>query len=229
MSIPRVLHFIWIDPDDPGGANPQLPEEVLPQLARWRKTHPGFRQRVWSLADITGDLGRVLDTDVGELVMQCNFAAMQADIARLAIIHRQGGVWNDLKNFPRRPFLGALVSKFDLVLCERFPTPANPDTSGTLSNSWFAAAAGNRFIEGCLREVIDNVQARRQGSVFGLTGGGVFDRVARSADAPDLFADSCVLTWQQAWREYMRRKAMHYNRGDRHWSKRQKSEPKYRT
>jgi mannosyltransferase OCH1-like enzyme len=87
-GIPRVIHRIWLG-DEP-------PERVVQLETEWRQMHPGWAVHTWR------------DWDLPFLRNQLWFdrathPAQQADIARLELLHRIGGVYVDTDLAPLRP------------------------------------------------------------------------------------------------------------------------------
>lgn len=78
--IPRVFHQIW------------LGEAEFPYAAEretWQRHHPDWEHRFWTEADVPGDLEL---REVSNLLRQ---PAERADILRLELLHRHGGVYID--------------------------------------------------------------------------------------------------------------------------------------
>jgi mannosyltransferase OCH1-like enzyme len=81
-QIPRVLHRIWLGPAP-------LPEEHQAFGASWTRHHPDWEQRLWRDEDLQG-----LDLPA-EIVARAETPAQLADVARLHILARHGGVYVD--------------------------------------------------------------------------------------------------------------------------------------
>src|SRR5262245_53320466 len=78
--IPRVLHQIW------------LGEEPFPyerERETWRRQHPSWKLELWTEADVPGDL------ELREVANRLRQPAERADILRLELLHRHGGVYLD--------------------------------------------------------------------------------------------------------------------------------------
>lgn len=86
--IPHIVHRIWI-----GGP---LPADAARFEQRWRELHPQWTIRTWR------------DWDLPALRNQAAFdravtPAQKADIARLELLHRYGGVYADTDTEPLQP------------------------------------------------------------------------------------------------------------------------------
>jgi inositol phosphorylceramide mannosyltransferase catalytic subunit len=78
--IPRVFHQIW------------LGEAEFPYTAEretWRRRHPDWEHRLWTEADVPGDLR------LTEAANRLRQPAERADILRLELLYRHGGVYVD--------------------------------------------------------------------------------------------------------------------------------------
>ena len=80
--IPRIFHQIWLGPDP-------FPEEYVELRETWRRNHPDWEHRLWTEADLPDDLER---REAYDLLRQ---PAERADIFRLELLHRWGGVYVD--------------------------------------------------------------------------------------------------------------------------------------
>jgi mannosyltransferase OCH1-like enzyme len=105
--IPRVFHRIWLGPDP-------MPEEYVRLGQTWKRNHPDWQHHLWAETNLPTDLER---HEVYELLRR---PAERADILRLELLHRLGGVYVDADLESLKPidplldsvscFLGALDS-----------------------------------------------------------------------------------------------------------------------
>ena len=78
--IPKVFHQIW------------LGDEPFPygrERETWQRHHPDWEHRLWTEADVPGDL------ELREAANRLRQPAERADILRLELLHRHGGVYLD--------------------------------------------------------------------------------------------------------------------------------------
>ncbi len=75
-----ILHQIWLGP------NP-LPEEFAAYGETWRRHHPAWDYRLWTEDTLPPDLARL------EVYERLRFPAERADILRLELLWRDGGVY----------------------------------------------------------------------------------------------------------------------------------------
>src|SRR2546422_1461942 len=79
--IPHVFHQIWLGPDP-------FPPEYVSYQENWRRLHPGWELRFWTEETLPAGCR----PEVYELLRQ---PAERADILRLEVLERQGGVYVD--------------------------------------------------------------------------------------------------------------------------------------
>ena len=104
--IPRVFHRIWLGPDP-------MPGEYVRLGETWRRNHPDWEHHLWAETNLPTDLR----PEVYELLRR---PAERADILRLELLHRLGGVYVDADMESLKPidpllegvscFLGSLDS-----------------------------------------------------------------------------------------------------------------------
>jgi hypothetical protein len=97
--IPRRLHQVWLGPRP-------VPDRWA---SRWRRRHPRWAYRLWREADIEPILPIELRPAWQHFLGKGNWHGA-ADIARLAILQREGGVYMDIDSEPvraldRAPFM----------------------------------------------------------------------------------------------------------------------------
>lgn len=87
MTIPRVLHQVWV-----GG---RLPEHLAPCVRSWRRLHPTWEYRMWTDQDLGWLANRDLFDRAAELVPDDAVGQFRSDLARYEILHRHGGLYVD--------------------------------------------------------------------------------------------------------------------------------------
>ena len=129
--IPRVFHQIWLGPDP-------LPEEFRRYRQSWTRRHPDWELRLWTEENLPAGLRRA---EVYELLRQ---PAERADILRLELLHREGGVYVDFDVECLRPIDELLED----VVCF-----AGRLDSGRITNTILGSVSGHPFFERTLQEV----------------------------------------------------------------------------
>jgi mannosyltransferase OCH1-like enzyme len=132
MLIPRVFHQIWLGPDP-------FPAEYAGYQQTWIAHHPGWELRLWTEDTLPAGLSR------GEVYERLRAPAERANILRLELLQRHGGVYVDT-DFECRRSIEPLIEDADL-----FITLAKP---GRVNN----ALMGSRPGHPALAEALERVQ-----------------------------------------------------------------------
>lgn len=82
--IERIFHQIWIN-----SSNPDLPDRFKQFRDTWLARHPDWEYRLWNLENLE------FDPSCAALLPKCQHAAQMADLLRMEIIYRYGGVYVD--------------------------------------------------------------------------------------------------------------------------------------
>ena len=128
--IPRKLHHVWLGPRP-------VPEE----WARvWQAMHPGWTQRIWREADIAGL--EMPNRAAYEIFLASRNWHGASDIARVAILSQEGGVYVDIDSRPLRSLEGAPFMAVSFFAAYE-PTPSLP---GRLANGTIGAEAGHPIL-----------------------------------------------------------------------------------
>lgn len=129
VVIPRVLHHIWFGPKD-------VPEDWR---SVWQRMHPGWEHRLWREADMAG---LPLDARFGDFLERGVWHGA-ADLARVAILRRHGGVYVDIDSKPLRSFEGASFMGAAFFAAYE-PTPSIP---GRIANGTIGSIAGHPILD----------------------------------------------------------------------------------
>jgi len=174
--IPRIFHQIW------------LGEEPFPYTSEretWRRLHPDWEHRLWAEDNLPGDL------ELAEAGNRLRQPAERADILRLELLHRHGGVYLDadfecLK--PIDPLLDGVTCFLGLL------------DSGRVSNAVIGAVPGHPLLAKAMAEV-------RPRSTYGPvdregTGPLLLERVRRGIDGVALFEPNVFYATEREQAEY---------------------------
>lgn len=142
--IPRILHQLWLGPAE----RPALADAWT---ARWIKMNPEWELCTWRV-DVRQDLqgamlsnehfGHSIAGEIFELLQQCRRPHQIANILRLHLLERLGGIWIDHDVEPLKP-LGGLVDSGEAFASPFRWTPG-------VNNSFMAAVAGHPWLKRCL-------------------------------------------------------------------------------
>lgn len=135
--IPRILHQIWV------GTAP-VPERWA---QAWRDMHLGWEYRLWREPDIAA-LG--LENSLAFATYMATVRPYgAADVARVEILYREGGVYVDIDSRPLRSLEGAPFMDAGF-----FAGYENPNHPGRIANGTMGAVAGHPV----LRTYIDLIR-----------------------------------------------------------------------
>lgn len=226
MSIPRLIHQIWIEPR-PGYGAP--PPSVADNMRRWQELHADYIHICWSISSLHQTFAQSEHKEAIEALDACNIPAMQADVARLLLLRHFGGFWIDLKTQPRKAFLDELL-KFEAVFVEHHPSPKLPNPHRFLINSFIGCVPEQSIVSSCFSKVIENIHSRMRGSVFDVTGAPWLTRSLSEitqTDTTDIAMNVRVIKQDQAWNALLAIGDAPYNRDGNHWTSRQQHESLY--
>ena len=131
MRIPRVFHQIWVGPDP-------IPEEFAGYRETWARHHPEWELRLWTEENLPTDLER---KEAYELLRQ---PAERADLIRLELLYREGGVYVDVDFECLRP-IEPLVGEVEFFAGLRKPRRVN--------NALLGCIPGHRVLARAIREI----------------------------------------------------------------------------
>jgi inositol phosphorylceramide mannosyltransferase catalytic subunit len=129
--IPRVIHQIWIGPDP-------LPDEHRRWIETWRRHHPNWEHRLWTEDSLPEDPIRP------EILERLRAPVERADILRLEILYRHGGVYVDTDVECLRPVDEVLAGHDFVGVCVK---------PGRMTNTFIASVAAHPLLERALQEV----------------------------------------------------------------------------
>jgi len=135
--LPRIVWALWFQGEE------NAPEIVRCCLASWRRLNPGWQVVVLDRST----LARYADVGLPQATFESLGVQMQANLVRLALLLRHGGVWADATTLCVRP-LDEVIH--ELVAPSGFFAFTNASRERLLSN-WFLAALPQHPIVAGLR------------------------------------------------------------------------------
>jgi mannosyltransferase OCH1-like enzyme len=129
--IPRIIHHIWIGPDP-------LPDDHRPWIKSWKRHHPKWEHRLWTEKNLPEDPIRP------EILERLRAPVERADILRLEILYRHGGVYLDGDLECLRPMDEVLEGEDFVGVCHK---------PGRITNTAIAAVPGHPLLERALGQV----------------------------------------------------------------------------
>jgi mannosyltransferase OCH1-like enzyme len=137
LLIPRVFHQIWV------GADP-FPDEFARYQQTWLRHNPGWELRLWRDENLPVELRRPEPAD------DSRPAAERADILRLELLWRFGGIYFDTDFECLRP-IEPLLDNVELFVGYRKP--------GRVNNALIGSVAGHRI----LLQALDAIPGSKEG------------------------------------------------------------------
>jgi mannosyltransferase OCH1-like enzyme len=150
-----------------------------------------------------------------EAYMSLNIGAARADVWRILVLLKHGGVYLDID--------ATLVAPISTVIRPDMPHLFLLPRNAFVTNFFLACAPGDPVMEALVAETIDRVEARRESSIMSLTGPMVVDLVVRRMGV------ECVPAGRICQQGQFTNKATQYRDkpgGD--WGTEQDSRPLYR-
>lgn len=146
--IPTTVHRLW--------TGPPMPDHLAGYVASWTEHHPSWTSRLWTDAD---DWSWLANYDLWQRAPELfprNVGQFRADVARLELLHRDGGVWADTDMECLRPLDPLLAEAGDLFLAwEQEPLWVN--------NAVMGAVPGHPLLAELIDALPASVAARRPG------------------------------------------------------------------
>jgi mannosyltransferase OCH1-like enzyme len=165
--IPKLLHQIWLGPR-------QAPR---PWTETWRTANPDFTYRLWD-GDALGEFG-LRNDEVYRRFLDAGIYDGAADVARIEILHRFGGVYADADSVALRP-LGDAPFMDAGFFAQLEPNDEHP---GLITNAFMGAVPEHPVLARYV-EVVSEVRTLRP--MWSLTGPGALTSVLDSQEYPDV-------------------------------------------
>lgn len=153
--IPRRLHHIWLGPR-------AMPEQWV---AAWGAMHPGWEHRVWREADL--DELEMANRRAYDAFLEDEVWHGAADIARVAILRSEGGVYVDIDSRPLRSFEGAPFMAASFFAAYE---PTNARLAGRIANGTIGSEPGHPILDTYARLVSEMPDLSEPWDTCGGTG-----------------------------------------------------------
>ncbi|MEM9495725.1 MAG: glycosyltransferase [Pseudomonadota bacterium] len=151
MSIPRILHFFWHDVAD-------IPPPIQDAIETTQKTHDDF-DVMMSSDETAKALMEDLFPPLAPLYERIRIPAARADVARMALLYKHGGVYIDGSKAMYKPFTDIFdFAKSHALLRRDDGAPyKNRPHAAHFVNSVLAAAPSTNFISDCIKRIHFNL------------------------------------------------------------------------
>jgi len=165
MLISRIIHQTARD-------FASLPGELKRNIEQLKALNPGWEYRLYDNADQLDYIGKHLGGDVLRLCerIEPHFQVMLSDVLRYAAIHREGGVYLDIKSTATRP-LDEVLLPDDVYLLSQWRNRVGEQyqgwgihndisrvPGGEFQNWHIIAAAGHPFLEYVIEDMLRNMR-----------------------------------------------------------------------
>ncbi|MDR3297905.1 MAG: hypothetical protein LBT19_00790 [Candidatus Nomurabacteria bacterium] len=147
MAMPKKIHYVWL------GSKP-LSKRDAGYIEGWKKLNPEFEVRAWSEKDI--DLDKY---PLAKLAYEEGRWALVADVVRMAIIYREGGIYFDTDV--------ELLKPLDPLL--RYDAFAGWESNYWFTTAAFGAKAGSPWIQKILKRYELPVEKKISTDTFLMT------------------------------------------------------------
>lgn len=147
--IPRTLHRIWV--------GEPMPFDLVMLEPAWFLLHPEWEWRTWRDADFGWLRNQDLFDAAEDIVGPTEVGQFRADIARLEILHRYGGVYVDCDMEARKPL-------DPLLEVECFAGFEDPE-GRWVNNAVMGAEAGHPFLDALIEALPDSVAAAQRAGI----------------------------------------------------------------
>lgn len=196
MDVPRIIHQIWSNDDS------EIPRDVYPEewTASWKALHPQWEYRLWSRADLQA-LAASDYPEFAELFAAAR-EVVKADVGRLLILHKHGGLYADLDYLALKP-MDDLVRGGSLWV--------NTLEGGYTHNALMAGVAGHRMWLAAAREALKRWRAKPKAAPEWIGGPSLVQEMAAKFKARRWAGSQvCPLDWQNSehegeWRDLLAR------------------------
>lgn len=175
LLIPKRIHQVWAGPDP-------FPYAFKPAVNSWRANHPQWDYKMWSESDLDSRNGMdMVNRDLYDRAREmapADWLRWRADIARLEILFRHGGVYGDTDSESLKP----LDELLDNVSCFFIQSP---NDTRLATQAVMGCVQGHPFIKHLLEQMAANVGAFRKGSKLVETVGGKYITREMKRTRPD--------------------------------------------
>ena len=151
--IPKIIHQIWLGPNS-------IPRRLLKARKTWQELHPEWEHKLWT----AWPEGGYTDSDhpfpdIEPFSNTLSSWAQCADLLRLELIRRYGGIYVDMDIVAFKP-IDDLVQDCDLFISEE---PANEQSEDKVyvTNALFGACPSHAFINSLMQTARESAVAVR--------------------------------------------------------------------
>jgi tetratricopeptide (TPR) repeat protein len=185
-AIPRLIHQFW------DSAEPPRDVEIL--VSTWRDQNPDFSHTLYDMRSASTYLGEHHGPDILRAFRRSPSVAGKADILRLALLLREGGVYADADDRCAGSLVSLLAGR-DLVVRQ--------EIFGSIGNNFIAVTPGHPLIRAALDQSVEAILRGDRESIWLISGPGMLTRafalhVAESRERLDTLGKQIAVMDQHA-------------------------------
>jgi mannosyltransferase OCH1-like enzyme len=129
----------------------QLPDYVLKIVETWEKNNPTWDYRYFNAKDREEFILKEFGKDWYNLYNKCIFGAMKADVWKVLIVYKYGGVYSDIDYTCNKPIEYWLDDKNSMVV-------GMDEEKNEIACHTFAATANNKVLESVVNTIKKNLE-----------------------------------------------------------------------
>jgi tetratricopeptide (TPR) repeat protein len=205
-GIPRQIFQYWDNPD--------RPDALAPIVASWQKA-PGFSHRLIDRIDALRFLRETFGGDWVRAFQLAQDAAQEADLLRLCLLAKSGGVWADADDYLYGD-LNAVLGHGSGLILYREPL------GGALANNIMASAPSHPVIVYAARLACQALLQRANENAWNKTGPGLLTRAMAHylvRTEPGARRRITVLDWPQVGRQISTHNPVSYKATAGYWNR----------
>ena len=201
------------------------PALFVQRMEDWRRMNPDWAYKLFDQGSAAAFIGENYGELLREAFLDIRFAAMQADVFRIAYVLACGGLWIDAATVCLNTLTEWLDESASLLLLRR----AHQDHPKVWNGVIYACNPGHPLLQKAWNEISARLLAREGESVYRDFGPGVLrELLAKGTFDHDLSSQSMrVLSVVDVSAHLQPGSSAVVMRHDQHWSQRQKTEPLY--
>ena len=167
--IPPVIHFIWIDKDDPN--KNIIPDKYQNNIKTWKMNSPKLTIKYWFYNDIINLIKENYSEEMLTFFLNIKKIITKCDFARFLIMFKEGGIYADLDFYCEKDIY-PIISNMDNVIF-REPEEMHESQNETIFNGFFAFKPQHPFVKGWILDMMKNIKEKdivTNDDVFKTTG-----------------------------------------------------------
>jgi mannosyltransferase OCH1-like enzyme len=142
-AIPRIIHQMWKTTN-------LLTYPINNSHSEWKKLYPDYKIRLWTDEDVIELLLKDEYKYLYSIYVSYPYSIQRADLARLIILHHEGGIYADLDVFPcSRKVENLRLSNVSLII-------PRSSSGSSLINHFLVAQKSSKLLFFILHEVVSS-------------------------------------------------------------------------